>query len=145
MESRKNGTDESIFRARIEIQTYRTDLWTQRGKGRGMNRKSRIYIYTQPCVKQIASGKLLSSTGSSARCSVMTQRGGMGGVGWEGGSRGRRAVYTWLVHTVVQQKLTQHYKAIILQLKINLKNKIQKKTGLNRTKKKKKEKVSLPV
>ena len=30
------------------------------------------------------------------------------------------------VHTVVQQKLTQHCKAIILQLKINLKNKIQK-------------------
>ena len=78
MESRKNGTDESIFRAGIEIQTYRTDLWTQRGKGRGMNRKSRIYIYTQPCVKQIASGKLLSSTGSSARCSVMTQRSVMG-------------------------------------------------------------------
>ena len=29
-------------------------------------------IYTQPCVKQTASGKLLYSTGSSAWCSVMT-------------------------------------------------------------------------
>ena len=84
MESRKNGTDESIFRAGIEIQTYRTDLWTQRGKGRGMNRKSRIYIYTQPCVKQIASGKLLSSTGSSALCSVMPK-------GCDGGWSGRDA------------------------------------------------------
>ena len=35
-------------------------------------------IYTPPCVKQIASGKLLCHTGSSAWCSVMTQRGGMG-------------------------------------------------------------------
>ena len=33
-----------------------------------------------PCVKQLASGKLLCDTGSSARCSVMTWRGGVGGV-----------------------------------------------------------------
>ena len=30
-----------------------------------------------PCVKQAARGKLLPSTGSSALCSVMTQRAGM--------------------------------------------------------------------
>ena len=29
-------------------------------------------IYTLPCVKQIVSGKLLHSSGSSAQCSVMT-------------------------------------------------------------------------
>ena len=29
-------------------------------------------------------------------------------------------VYTELIHLVVQQKLTQHYKAIILQLKTEL-------------------------
>ena len=34
-------------------------------------------IYTLPCVKQIASGQLPYSTGSSALCSVMTRRGGM--------------------------------------------------------------------
>ena len=35
-------------------------------------------VYTLPCVKQTASGKLLHNTGSSAQCSAMTYRGGMG-------------------------------------------------------------------
>ena len=30
------------------------------------------HLYTLPCVKQIASGRLLYSTGNSAQCSVMT-------------------------------------------------------------------------
>ena len=30
----KNGTDEPICRAEIEIQTWRRDLWTQQGKER---------------------------------------------------------------------------------------------------------------
>ena len=38
----------------------------------GMNWEIRIDILTLPCVKQIASGNLLYSTGSSAWCSVMT-------------------------------------------------------------------------
>ena len=41
-----------------------------------MNWESSADIYTLSCVKQIASGKLLHSTGSSARCSVMAWRGG---------------------------------------------------------------------
>ena len=45
-------------------------------------------IYTLPCVKQMASGNLLYSTGSSAWCSVMTSKCGMRGK-WEGGSRQR--------------------------------------------------------
>ena len=53
------------------------------------------------------------------------------GAGWEGGSRGRRYMYgcIYLIHLVVQQKLTQQCKAIILQyiLKINLKIKIKNK------------------
>ena len=32
-------------------------------------------------------------------------------------------VYLWLIYLVVQKKPTQHFKAIILQLKINLKRK----------------------
>ena len=46
-----------------------------------MNWEICIDIDTLPCVKQIASGKLLYSTGCSAQCSLMTERGGMGG--WE--------------------------------------------------------------
>ena len=42
--------------------------------------------------------------------------------GWEEDVGGRIKeeeiyAYLWLIHTVVQQKLTQHFKAIILQLK----------------------------
>ena len=51
------------------------------GEGEGRtNRESSTDIYTLSCVRQIASGKLLCSTGSPTWCSVMTQRGEMG---WE--------------------------------------------------------------
>jgi len=53
--------------------------------------KVRVDIYTLPYVKQIASGYLLYTTGSSARCSVMSQRRGMGS-GWEGG-RFKKDIY----------------------------------------------------
>ena len=43
-----------------------------------IERAALTYIYIQPCIKQIASGKL-HSPGSSARSSVMTQSSGMGG------------------------------------------------------------------
>ena len=52
----------------------------EEGEGRA-NSKSNTDIYTLPCVKQLASGKLLYNTASSARYSVMTSRGGMGEVG----------------------------------------------------------------
>ena len=48
------------------------------GRGGGINWEIGIDIFTLPCVKQIASGRLLHSTGSSARCSVMVTKGGMG-------------------------------------------------------------------
>ena len=51
------------------------------GKGReregDMNWQHRTDIYTLPCVKQIANGKLLYNTGNSAWCSEMTQMGRM--------------------------------------------------------------------
>ena len=59
---------------------------------------------------------LLHDAGSSAQHSVTTQGGE-----WEvgGGSRRRDGAYPRLVHADVQQKPTQHGKAIILQLKMN--------------------------
>ena len=119
----KNGTDERIFRAGIETKMQRKDMWTQRGQGGGgegeggTNWEIRIDIYTLPCVKQIASGNLLYSTGSSSWCSVVTYMGGMG-VGVEGRSK-REGIYVYiqLIPFIVEQKLTEHCKAIILQLK----------------------------
>ena len=72
--------DEPICRAGIETQG--TDVWT-RGWG-GMNWEIRIDVHVLPCVKQIASGNLLYSTGSSVQCSVMTEVDGIGG-GQRGG------------------------------------------------------------
>ena len=34
---------------------------------------------------------------------------------WEGGSKGRRCVYLWLIHVEVWQKTTKFCKAVILQ------------------------------
>ena len=52
-----------------------------------------------------------------------------GGMGWrwEGRSRGRGPIYWWVIHVVVWQKPTQHCKAIILQLKVNLKKECVRK------------------
>ena len=61
------------------------------GEG-GMNWEIRIDIYTLPCVKQIASGNLPYSRGSSARCSVMTW---MGGMAWGGRSK-REGIYVYI-------------------------------------------------
>ena len=67
------------------------------------------HIYTLPCVKQLASGKLLYSTESSVQCSVINQKHGMVGVG---GRCKREGLYVCLqlIHFIVQQKLTQHCK-----------------------------------
>ena len=69
-------------------------------------------IYTAPNVKSIASGKQPHSTGRSARCFVTTERGGR--ETQEGRDMGIY-VYVWLIHFVIQQKLTHHCKAVILQ------------------------------
>ena len=134
-----------IFRAAIEIQTYRTDLGTQSGEGEGgtnwentdidiysllllppLSRFSRVRlcatpwtaayqappslgfsrqeywsgvplpspIYSLPRVKQTASRNLLCSTGSSAWCSVMTSRSGMGQGGKEIQEGGDTCIHT---------------------------------------------------
>ena len=75
-----------------------------------MNWEIETDIYTLPCIKQTAVRKMPYSTGSSARCSVVTWRGGMR-VRWEGGSRERIHAYLKLIYLVVQKKTTQHLEA----------------------------------
>ena len=62
----------------------------------------------------MASGKLLHSTGRSARCFVVTYRGGIGSVGGEAQEGGDMGIYVYiqLIHFVLQHKLTKHCKAI---------------------------------
>ena len=68
----KDGTDELIFRAAMEKQTQRTDLWTRweerREKGRCVERVTQNF--TIPYVKQIANGNLLCDSGNSNRGSA---------------------------------------------------------------------------
>ena len=82
-----------------------------------MNREIGIHIYTLPCVKEIDS-----------QWEAATQHGELTELcddlegGWGGGVRGKSKregtyVYLGLIHFVVQQKLIQHCKAIILQFK----------------------------
>ena len=99
------------MQGRDRVQTERTDVWTQEGtwRGGGMKRESKIDMYAPPCVNKIASGKLLRSTGRSAQGSVMTQRGAMWGV--RGDILYNICVYKWLIHIVVEQKLTRHCKS----------------------------------
>ena len=57
----------------------RMDMWTQGGR-RGWDELGDWdrHIHATMC-EQIASGKRMHSSGSSAQCSVMTSSGGMGG------------------------------------------------------------------
>ena len=99
------------------MQGRNRDTCRERTFGHSEGRECSINIYTLPCVNEIASGKLLQTTGTSAvPCDDLE--------GWEGGSRGRGDIYIYMCvllfasfAVVVQQKLTQLCKAIILQLK----------------------------
>lgn len=53
----------------VDVENRQVD--TVEGKG-GTHWESSTDIYTPTCVKQITSGKVLYSTGTSVRCSVMT-------------------------------------------------------------------------
>ena len=85
--------------------------WKGRGaRGALGEQRWRVYITTRNAG---AAGKLPYRTRSSARRSVTTLGVGLG----EGGSEAY--VYTQHIHFVVQQNITHHCKATILQLKIN--------------------------
>ena len=58
-----------------------------------MDWENRSDINTSVCVKQIAGGKLLNNTGSSAWCSVMTLSGGGDGGGGREAQEGGIYVY----------------------------------------------------
>ena len=121
-EIQKDGTDEPICRAAVEMWTQRIHLQMQGRKERmGQMEIMKCSMETNilPYVKQIASGNFLYDSRSSDWCSVTIQR---NVIEWEVGGRAKRKgsyVYLWLIHVGAWQKATQYCKAIILQLKIN--------------------------
>ena len=91
----------------MEMQTERTDLWTQCGRERVGPIERVAWKYTLPREKQPASGNLLCDAGGATQCSVTTQRDGMG---WEVGGILKREgiyVYLWLIHADVWKKPRQ--------------------------------------
>ena len=122
----KDKTIINIYTPNIGAPQNRTHLQSSSGDAdtekrlvdqrRGQTER-RACTYTHYQCKQRASGDLPCDTGSSTKCSVTNQRGGMG---WKMGRVLRRegtCVYLWLIHVDVWQKPTQYYKAIVLQLK----------------------------
>ena len=96
------------------MQTYRADLWTQRGKER-VGRMGRAAL---TCTHHHVSDRGLAGSCGAAQGAqlgaVTTREEGRGGR--EGLERGMH-VYIWLIHAVVLQKLIRYCKAIIFQLK----------------------------
>ena len=73
----KNDNDEPICRTKIETQTYKTDVWTQWG------RRERDELREQHCNMYITICNLdslceFADAGNSNKCSVTTQKCGMG-------------------------------------------------------------------
>ena len=106
----KEGTDEPICRATVEMQVQRRDLWTQWGTQRvGQIEKIAWKHVHYQYVKQIARDNLLCKTGSLTQCSV-TEHGEGDGFRKEG-----TYVYLWLIRVDVWQRPTQYCRAIVLQ------------------------------
>ena len=85
------------------------DLQTQQGKERMEQIESSTEIYISPCIKQMASRKLLSKTELSlVHCDDLE---GWDGVGWKGNSGGRGYKYAHgrfpLLYGRNQQNITQ--------------------------------------
>ena len=72
----RNMVEMNLYAVQQQRHRCREKTCRYKGDGEGvMNCESRIDIYTLPCVKQIARGKLLYTKESSAWCSVMTREG----------------------------------------------------------------------
>ena len=94
-ESRKM-TQMNLFAGQKERGRQREQTADTERKGKGRTGwESSTDVYTQPCVTQMASGKLLHSAGNPSRCSVMTRRAGTGG---RGGRSTRERRYIYILH-----------------------------------------------
>ena len=118
----KNSSDGPLSRAGIEMPMQKTNLCAHEGR-RGWNELREQHRNTGIAVCKIDDdGKLFYSSGSSASCSVTTQRGRIGGSGVDIRLTVEEIyVYLELIHIVAWQKPTEYSKAIIFQLKIKLK------------------------
>ena len=91
----------------FHIHKVRNNNSTCRGGGEGRGRdKSEDWALLY--IKYVTNGDLLYSTGNSSPYSVMTYMG-------KKSKKERLYVYVELIHSAVQQKITQHCKSTLLQ------------------------------
>ena len=86
MWTQKNGTDEPVCRAEIEIQTQSPDLWTQQGRDRLGRAESRRDVYTPLSVEQTHPERCRRTAQAPSR-ELPDDLGGGGGAGERGRSR----------------------------------------------------------
>ena len=90
----KNGTEEFIYRAAMEKQTQRIDLWTWGGEERVRCMERVTWKLTLPYVKQIASG--ICCMAQETQTGALYQPRAVGWVmRWVGGSKGRGYMYRY--------------------------------------------------
>ena len=75
MESKKNDTNELIYKTETDTQTQKTKLWLPKEKGGRINQEFGINIYTLLHIKQITNKDLLYSTGNYTSHFVITYKG----------------------------------------------------------------------
>ena len=115
----ENGTDEPIFRAGIDTQTWRTDLWPQQAQERG-GRIERVALKHMCCYmwNSWLTGSCRVARGTQP--GALWQPRGADGVGGRRDFKREGAyVCLWQSHADIRQKPAQHRKAIILQSEIN--------------------------
>ena len=114
VESRKNGTAEPVSKAGIEMQMERPDVWMQGGKERAGQTEVGVDMHSPSCVKQLV-GSVSVTWGAQ-----LGARWWPGRVGWGRGTEVQEGGHTRVLvaeslHCI--ERLTQHCKAIIFQLK----------------------------
>ena len=128
----KDGADEFIFRAAMENQTYRTDLWLWReGRRERMRCMERVNMETYNTICKIDNQWEFAVWFRELKQGLCDNLEGGWKGRWEGGlgGRGHGCTYGWFL--LMFDKTTKFCKAIFLQLKNKSGNKIKiKEKGL---------------
>ena len=96
------------------MKMQRVDVWAQQRGSRRMNREVGLAVRALPCIKQTVGTHRRAQGGRLVLCDDLE--------GWdvEGGRLQREGIHVhiYLIYSIKQQKLTQHYEATIVKVKV---------------------------
>ena len=96
------------------MKMQRVDVWARQRGGRRMNREVGLAVRALPCIKQAVGTHRRAQGGRLVLCDDLE--------GWdvEGGRLQREGIHVhiYLIYSIKQQKLTQHYEATIVKVKV---------------------------